>query len=71
MKITSKLANRDLKKERDLNREFFLTSPAFVVAVGTDGKIEMMNDAMCNSLGPWAPRRFLYSMKFLPPAGED
>jgi PAS domain S-box-containing protein len=40
-----------VRKERDFQRMLMEASPAYVVAVGTDGRIASMNDAMLNALG--------------------
>jgi PAS domain S-box-containing protein len=46
-----KLAEEALRRERKLNEEFFKTTPAFASAINSEGKLVMMNDAMCNALG--------------------
>lgn len=44
-------SNRQLRKERDFNKELLRTSPVFVVTMGVDGKVIMMNDTMLAALG--------------------
>ncbi|HEC02653.1 MAG TPA: PAS domain S-box protein, partial [Phycisphaerales bacterium] len=46
-----KLAEEALRRERKLNEEFFKTTPAFAAAIDSDGKLVMINDAMCSALG--------------------
>ncbi|MCP4136857.1 MAG: response regulator [bacterium] len=51
LKLEAEKANRELQKERDLNKELFQKNPALIVAIDTSGSVLMMNDTMCNKLG--------------------
>ena len=46
-----KRAELELKHERDFSQTIIQASPAFVVAIGLDGKTIMMNQAMLSALG--------------------
>ena len=52
MDITElKQAEAALLRERDFNKNIIQTSPAFFVAIGVDGKVILMNEAMLGALG--------------------
>lgn len=46
-----KRADDEIRRERDFSMSVIQTSPAFFVAINSDGKLMMMNDAMLNALG--------------------
>jgi PAS domain S-box-containing protein len=46
-----KRTEEKLRREMELNNIFIQASPAFFVAIGSDGKTMMMNDAMLHTLG--------------------
>jgi PAS domain S-box-containing protein len=46
-----KQAEKELEKEKFFNQTLIRKSPAFFVAIGTDGKTIMMNDSLLRALG--------------------
>ncbi len=46
-----KQAEDSLRKERDFSTALIQTSPAFIVLIGMDGKVMMMNNSMLAALG--------------------
>jgi PAS domain S-box-containing protein len=46
-----KIAEENLRSERDFSTTLVQTSPAFFVAINAEGRVMMMNDAMAQALG--------------------
>jgi len=46
-----KLAEQELRRERDFISNLIQTSPAYIFATATDRKVVLMNDSMLNALG--------------------
>jgi PAS domain S-box-containing protein len=46
-----KLAEKALRTEKDFRTTLIQASPAFIVAIASDGKVMMMNDAMLRAIG--------------------
>jgi two-component system cell cycle sensor histidine kinase/response regulator CckA len=67
-----KLAADDLRRERDFTSTLVESSPAFFIAISTDGKIIMMNKAMLTSLGytPDEVRGREYLSMIVPPPNQ-
>ncbi len=68
--ITERKKTEDaLRKERDFSSILIQSSAAFYVAIKSDGRIMMMNDAMLNALGYAADEvaNADYILKFVPP----